>query len=132
MQKIILPIVALVAAGATAPLIAEAKPVSERPVVVTAEPAPAATTRRVAYADLNLTTQMGERALVRRVSGAVKQVCLEELGPSPLYYAETDCRMVTWRETKPQVAQAIARARGMATVGSSEVVAGAIVVRVAE
>ena len=131
-QKIILSIGAFFAVGTVGPTIAEAKPGSERPVVVTAEPEPEAATRRVTYADLDLATQLGERALVRRVSSAVKEVCREELGPWPLYYAETSCRMLTWRDTKPQVAQAIARARGMAAVSSPGVAAAAIVVKVAE
>lgn len=132
MQKIILPIGAFIAAGTVTPVIAEAKPGSERPVVVTAEPAATPATRRVAYGDLNLATQIGESALARRVSSAVKEVCRQELGPSPLYYAQTSCRMVTWSDTKPQVAQAIARARGMAAVGAPGFVAAAIVVKAAE
>ena len=98
-QKIILSIGAFVAVGTVGPTIAAARPGPERPVIVAAEPE--AATRRVTYADLDLATQLGERALVRRVSSAVKEVCREELGPWPLYYAETSCRMLTWRDTKP-------------------------------
>ena len=58
---------------------------ADRPVVVVAEPEdePAAT-RRVSYADLDLATSDGERALVRRVRAAVAQVCAVENGPSAI------------------------------------------------
>ena len=114
MKKIIFPICAFVVVSAVTPVMVEAKPISDRPLVVIAEPEPLPPTRRVGYADLNLATQIGERTLVRRVRTAVNEVCEEEMGPSPLFYYEHSCRVLTWKDTRPQVDQAIARARGMA------------------
>lgn len=131
MKKIILPICAVVVVSA-APVTAEAKSISDRPLVVIAEPEQMPPTRRVGYADLNLATQIGERTLVRRVRTAVKEVCEEEMGPSPLFYYEHSCRVLTWKDTRPQVDQAIARARGMAAAGSPPITAAAIVVRATE
>ena len=132
MKKIILLIGAFVAVSAAVPVIAEGKPVSDRPLIVTAEPDPMPPTRHVGYGDLNLTTQLGERALVRRVRSAVNAVCEEEVGPAPLVYYEHSCRVLTWKDTRPQVDQAIARARGMAAAGSPRIVAATIVVKAAE
>ena len=132
MKKLILPMGAFIAVSAAAAVPIEAKPASDRPLVVIAEPEQMPPTRRVGYADLNLATQVGERTLVRRVRTAVKDVCEEEVGPSPLFYYEYSCRMLTWKDTRPQVDQAIARARGMAAAGSSPIAAAAIVVKAAE
>ena len=132
MRKIILTIGAMVAVGSAAAVTAEAKPVSQRPVVVVAEPEAMPSTRRVAYGDLDLATKVGERALVRRVHSAVDAVCEEELGPSRLVYSEHACRKFTWNDTRPQVDRAIARAHGMAAAGSPDIVAATIIVRAAE
>ena len=131
MKKIILPIGAFVAVSA-APVIAEAKPVSDRPLVVIAEPEPLPPTRRVGYADLNLATQVGERILVRRVRSAVKEVCEEEVGPSPMFHYEHSCRVLTLKDARPQLDQAIARARAMAAANSPDISAAFILVRSAE
>lgn len=103
---------------------------AQQPVVVIAEPEPAVT-RRVSYADLDLATSDGERALMRRVRAAVEQVCTVEMGPSALYYAEYSCRKLTWRDTKPLVSRAIHRAR-MAEGSASTLTAAVIVIRVAK
>lgn len=132
MKKLILPMGAFIAVSAAAAVPAEAKPTSDRPLVVIAEPEPLPPTRRVGYADLNLATQIGERTLVRRVRSAVGEVCEEEVGPSPLFYYEHSCRVLTWKDTRPQVERAIARARAMAAAGSPDITAAAIVVRAAE
>ena len=132
MKKIILPIGAFVLVSAAAPVIAEAKPVSDRPLVVIAEPEPMPPTRRVGYADLNLATQVGERLLVRRVRSAVKAVCEEEVGPSPLFYHEHSCRVLTWKDTRLQLDQAITRARAMVAAGSPDIAAAFILVRSSE
>ena len=104
---------------------------TQRPVVVVGEPEPAAT-QRVSYADLDLATSEGERALVRRLRGAVRNVCAEEVGPSAIVYVEHSCRKLTWRDTQPQLGSAISRARQMAESGASSTAATVIVVRVAK
>jgi len=102
-----------------------------QPVVVIGEPEPAAT-RRVSYADLDLATRDGERMLIRRVRGAVHQVCAEEVGPSAIVYVTSSCRKLTWRDTEPQLDRAIGRSRQAAASGTSSMAAAVIVVRAAQ
>ena len=131
-MKTILVLGALGAVSVAIPSAAEAKPASGRPVVVVADPELVQPTRRVDYADLNLATQVGERTLIRRVRGAVSDVCAEELGSSPLFYHEHACHVLTWKDARPQVNRALARARSMAAAGSPGIAATVIVVRAAE
>ena len=131
-MKTILVLGASAAISVAVPTIAEAKPASDRPLVVIAEPELVQPTRRVDFADLNLATQLGERTLIRRVRGAVNDVCGEEIGPSPMFYHEHSCRVLTWKDARPQVHQAIARARGMAAAGSPGIAATVVIVRAAQ
>ena len=103
---------------------------TDGPVVVVAEPEPAAT-RRVSYADLDLTSAAGEKTLIRRIRTAVKQVCAVEVGPMSLFYVEYSCRKLTWRDTEPLVNSAISHARQMAGGGRSDIAASVIVVSAA-
>ena len=86
----------------------------------------------VSYADLDLATSEGERALVRRLPVAVNQVCAEEVGPSAIVYVKHSCRKLTWSDTEPQLGSAIGRARQMAGSGASSMAAAVIVVRAAQ
>lgn len=97
----------------------------ERPVVVIA-PASDLPTRRVSYADLNLASLAGEKTLLTRVSRAVKWVCMESVGPSPLYYAEQGCRSYAWRGARPQIDRAMQRHREIASTGTSLIAVAAI------
>jgi UrcA family protein len=104
---------------------------AQRPVVVVAEPEPAAT-RHVSYADLDLATRDGERKLIRRLRVAVNNVCAEEVGPAAIFYVEMSCRKLTWHDTKPQLESAVRHGRQMAGHGNSSIAAAVIVVRPAK
>ena len=70
----------------------------------------------VGYADLNLATRAGERALDSRVSRAVEHVCLYDqnrwygLGDPDYTY----CTWGAWRRARPQMMGAVYRARRLA------------------
>lgn len=126
---------AAVLSGVTASLLAvtaatAAQP--ERPVVVYAEPQENVRTERVSYADLDLVTSSGERTLFRRVSGAVRRVCLYQNSKPGLqaggYYR---CADGAWDGANPQIAQAVARAKEIAMTGKSSIAATAITITVA-
>jgi UrcA family protein len=97
----------------------------EKPVVVTA-PSDENPTRRVSYRDLNLATTLGEKILFRRVSYAVSGVCNEAIGPNADFYGEMSCRKDAWSGARPQMAQAVQRARELALYGTSSIPAVAI------
>ena len=127
-------ITAAVLSGVTASLlIATAADAAgeDKPVVVYADQAENTRSERVSYADLNLATAKGEKRLLGRVSGAVKRVCL--FGDSHIglqdrdYY---DCSDYAWDRARPQIAQAVARAREMAANGQSSIAATAITISV--
>lgn len=70
---------------------------------------------RVGYADLNLATRAGERALDSRVTRAVEHVCLYDQNR---WYglAEPDynyCTWGAWRRARPQMMGAVYRARSL-------------------
>lgn len=71
---------------------------------------------RVRYADLNLATRAGERALDSRVTRAVEHVCLYDqnrwygLGEPDYNY----CTWGAWRRARPQMMGAVYRARSLA------------------
>ena len=102
----------------------------ERPVVVVADPD--RVTRRVTYADLNLTSASGEAALNRRVGGAIRSLCLEATanGDSnfPFNTDSRKCRTSAWNQAHPQIARAVQRSRDIASTGVSPIVAAAITI----
>ena len=93
----------------------------DQPLVVFAPPD--APTRRVSYADLNLTSQAAEKMLYRRVAGAVRSVCNEATGPFSDFNETTACRDFAWDGARPQINRAVARAHEYAANGSTTVVA---------
>ena len=99
----------------------------EKPVVVVA-PVDQAPTRRISYADLDLASLAGETTLNRRVRGAVSSVCNEAVGPSPVLYAEQACRKFAWSGARPQIADAVQRARDIASRGFSPIAATSITI----
>lgn len=103
----------------------------DQPVVVTGQPEEAVATRRVSFADLDLALASGQKTLHRRVSGAVRSVCLEATGPNPIEWAESACRTDVWRDARPQMARAVQRARDMALNGTSAIAPVAISISVA-
>ncbi len=125
--------VAAVLSGVTASLLvaASASAAQQGPVVVYAEP-DNIRTERVTYADLDLADRSDQRKLNHRVSGAVKRVCLFENSRGGLqdfgYYG---CAGDAWDGAKPQIAQAVQRAKDIAMTGRSSIAATAITINVA-
>jgi UrcA family protein len=124
---------AAVLSGVTASLLL-AVPVlaaQQGPVVVYAEP-DNIRTERVTYADLDLADRGDLKKLNLRVAGAVKRVCLFENSRSGLqdfgYYS---CAGDAWDGAKPQIAQAVQRAKDIAMTGQSSIAATAITINVA-
>jgi UrcA family protein len=124
---------AAVLSGVTASLLvaASASAAQQGPVVVYAEP-DNVRSERVTYADLDLADRADQRKLSHRVTGAVKRVCLFENSQSglqdPGYYG---CADDAWDGAKPQIAQAIQRAKDIAMNGKSSIAATAITINVA-
>lgn len=104
----------------------------EKPVVVYAEPQEGLRSERVSYADLDLSQRGHERKLNLRVAGAVKRVCLYEnrIGLQDLGYYR--CADDAWGDARPQIAQAVARAREIALTGRSSIAATAITISVGQ
>ena len=99
-------------------------------VVVTASPDQLVS--RVQYGDLDLATISGRDALQHRLGGAINQLCERAMDPdrgSTLFRpAMVGCARSAWDEARPQVANAVQRARDIALTGSSPVPAAAIVI----
>lgn len=103
----------------------------ERPVVVYAQPADVRV-ERVSYADLDLAQGSHVKKLNQRVGGAVKRVCLFENGRSGLQYrGYYSCADDAWDGARPQIAQAVTRAKEIAMTGKSSIAATAITISVA-
>jgi UrcA family protein len=102
-------------------LVTQSASARTRPVVVNAPPE--RVTRRIGFADLNLTTTPGQQALNRRVGRAVKDVCIETSGADDLALrsrmAMSDCMATAWSRARPQIANAVQRAQRMAATGSA-------------
>lgn len=121
---------AALAVGSTGTVVAAADQ-DNQPVVVRAQPIDKdLPTRRVSYADLDLATQAGEKTLYRRVSSAVTHVCRESTGPNPNGWEDMHCRTFAWGGAKPQMKQAIQRARDIAQNGFSTIAPVAIQIAV--
>ena len=89
-------------------------------------------TRRISYADLNLASSPGEVTLDRRVGGAIGSLCLESTGGSDLYGVGHLCRNSAWSQARPQITQAVHRARDIASTGTSTIAAAAITIQLAK
>ena len=121
------PLTMLAALSVTLGALALAAPaVAQNKTFVVTAPSQNILVRRVTYRDLNLATPAGEKTLVRRVDYAVKDLCLESVGPAGDFYAEFGCRGDVWSGARPQVKQAVQRARDIAQFGSSAIPAVAI------
>lgn len=96
-----------------------------RTVVVEAQDKPI---ERVSYRDLNLVLASHQKILNGRVTGAVRNVCVEASTTASDPYAGIGCRSYAWKGAKPQIALAIQRAREIAQTGSSSIAAAAITI----
>jgi UrcA family protein len=83
-------------------------------------------TERVPYADLNLASAAGERTLIMRVRGAARRICAPQMDSHPYI----NCRGFAWRGAKPQIDRAVARARELASSGTSSIPPVAIVIAI--
>ena len=75
---------------------------------------------RVSYADLNLSSGVGQQVLQRRIAGAAREVCvIEDSREIALRRATNDCRSDAVASAQPAYEAAIAAARhGTVTVGA--------------
>lgn len=80
-------------------------------------------TESVLHRDLNLASAQGAKALMFRVSGAVRRVCAPQER-----YDYTQCRQFAWNGARPQMDRAIARAQQLAATGTTSIPAVAIVI----
>ena len=121
--------IAAVLSGVTASLmIATPAGAQGRPVVVYGQEE-YVPTERVSFADLNLATPGGERMLQARVSDAVDRVCQYGGGAIGLIdNGFVNCAFGAWKDARPKMALAIARARDIALSGHSIIAATSIVV----
>jgi|SoiMethySBSTD1v2_1073268.scaffolds.fasta_scaffold1295334_1 UrcA family protein len=90
--------------------------------------------RSISYADLNLASASGEATLNGRVGGGIKSLCLEatdgaDSGFVPNVWSHK-CRTSAWNQARPQVSQAVRRARDIAQNGFSPIAAVAITITV--
>jgi len=122
---------AAVLSGVTASLlvVTSASAAEQRPVVVYGEPENVRT-ERVTYADLDLAELSDQRKLNLRVTGAVKRVCLFENRSGLQDFGYYHCADDAWDGAKPQIAQAVQRAKDIALTGKSSIAASAITIRV--
>lgn len=69
--------------------------------------------RMVSFADLNLLSDAGQKALHRRVRGAVAVLCGDRPGIAPLteLLARRECTIDSWSHARPQITAAIERAQ---------------------
>ena len=98
------------------------------PVTVYGEPSEVRT-ERVSYRDLNLATRDGEKILTQRVGSAVRRVC-SDTGHIGLYNDRFYCTSGAWKDARPQMSRAIARAREIALYGKSSIAMTAITVKI--
>jgi UrcA family protein len=105
------------------------------PIVVTA-PDENVVARHISYADLNLASATGERTLIRRVDGAVGDLCLEATGGNDGSFSFKSnmmkCDNRAWGEARPQIARAVQRAHDIASTGTSPIAAAAITISLAQ
>lgn len=75
---------------------------------------------RVAYGDIDLAADSGQKRLDRRVRQAVSIVCAP-LDGTNLRTKQQACRSYAWQGAKPQMARAIERARQLAATGTTAI-----------
>ena len=121
--------IAAVLSGVTASLMITTPALAQgRPVVVYGQDANVPT-ERVSFADLNLATRSGEKMLQARVSNSVDRVCQYNGGGIGLIdNGFVNCAFGAWKDARPKMALAIARARDIALNGRSSIAATAITI----
>jgi UrcA family protein len=120
-------ITAAVLSGVTASLLvgATTTQAQDRPVVVYGE-SQQVHIERVPYGDLNLAASADRKTLYGRVGSAVRNVCnFDAIGIASDYRT---CAGMSWKDARPQIEAALAKADQLAANGQSSVVAGAITI----
>ncbi|HET9399222.1 MAG TPA: UrcA family protein [Sphingomicrobium sp.] len=122
-------ITAAVLSGVTASLLVGAtttQAAQESPVVVYGEPQ-RVQVEHVPYGDLNLAATADRKTLYSRVGSAVRNVCnFNAVGIASDYRT---CAGLAWKDARPQIDAALARADRLALNGQSPVAAGALTIR---
>ena len=125
---------AAVLSGVTASLLvasAAFAAVQDKPVVVYAGPNENVRTEHVSYADLDLSQHKDAKKLNLRVAGAVTRVCLfENSRPGLQDHGYYNCADDAWGQARPQIAQAVDRAKQLAMNGKTEIAEVAISINV--
>ena len=87
------------------------------------DPGSQVVTRHVEYADLDLATPAGVRALRNRVGDATRDLCGEAVGSdngsAEFKFGMMRCEARAWREARPQIARLVDAPRG--TIGSAPI-----------
>ena len=110
---------------AVAAMIAAAPQAAEAPMTVTGE-RQAVYQERVSTAGLDLTSWSDQRALRKSVQRASERVCIQAEGPFSAnlggFGGTPSCTELTYRDTRPQIAAAIDRARSGQLMASNLVI----------
>jgi UrcA family protein len=119
---------AAVLSGVTASLLvgaATTQAAQSGPVVVYGEPQQF-NTEHVPYSDLNLAASADRKTLFGRVGSAVRNVCnFDAIGIASDYRT---CAGLAWKDARPQIDAALAKADQLALNGQPSVAAGAITI----
>ncbi|HEU4499852.1 MAG TPA: UrcA family protein [Sphingomicrobium sp.] len=119
-------ITAAVLSGVTASLLvgATTTQAQNRPVVVYGEPQQV-NIERVPYGDLNLAASTDRKTLFGRVGSAVRNVC--DFNATGIASDYRTCAGLAWKDARPQIDEALAKADRLALNGESYV-AGVITI----
>jgi UrcA family protein len=99
-------------------------------VVVRGVPAEDQIRRTVSYRDLDLATSDGAHILYSRVGIAVQDLCSEAVGFDATARVEMKCQHDSWKGARPQITQAVERAKQLAATGKSSIAAVAITISI--
>jgi len=102
-------------------------PASARDVTVIAGPPEGALSEHVRYADLDLASPVGVELLGMRVGGAVSRVC-SPLDQRSTFSEHGACKSFARNGARPQMERAIARARELASTGTTAIAPVAILI----
>jgi len=115
------------AAGMALALTATSAAAADRDVTVVAPPPEGSLSERVSYVDLDLASRSGIEILSTRVGGAVYRVC-SPLDQRSTFAEHGACRSFAWNGARPQMDRAIARARQLASTGTTSIAPVAILI----
>jgi len=98
-------------------------------VTVVAPPPEGSLSERVRYADLDLASPEGVDLLSMRISGAVSRVC-SPFDQKSTFSEHGACKSFAWNGARPQMDRAVARARELASTGTTAIAPVAILIAV--